>query len=1336
MLCDAPILALPEGPDDFVVYCDASNQGFRCVLMQRNKVIAYASRQLKIHEKNYTTYDLELGAVKALGTQLDLSTTYHPKTDGQSKRTIQTLEDMLRACAMDFGGNWDTHLPLVEFSYNNSYHSSIKCAPFEALYGRKCRTPIAWAEVGEGKLLGPEIVKETIDKIVQIKERLKVSITNPHNKTPYELLSRKVPNIRHLKPFGCQVTILNTSNHLGKFEGKANDGFLVGYAAHSKAYRVYNLSSKKVQETLNLRYLEDKPNVQGLGLEWYFDLDYLTNSLGYTCFITNPLTGPKVHDASAPMENNLDYAEELARLQKQEYEAHSAAAKYGFEVSNGTTEIETRRNLVLDAGDPTGSIVSTGRVPTGSVHAGSIPASSVPAGSVPASHVPASSIPAGGVLASSIDSAGFGDPAVSESVPAIFTTDHAATSPLPPGHSLGSREHSIRFPSPSDLGNHQPTAGIFSSSSYDDDFCADVTNFASNVAVDLVATKRVWKLVPLPAGKIAIRTKWILKNKRDARGIVVKNKARLVAQGHRQEEGIDYDEVFALVAKIEAIRLFLAFASYIGFMVYQMDVKNTFLYGEIEEEVYVTQPKGFEDPHNPKHIYRVVKALYGLHQAPRAWFMWMPSSLVPRIKTGVMSLVLMKREFEMSVMGELTFFLGLQVKQLPDGIFISRDKYVKDMLKKFDMESVRTTTTPYDVPKHKSKDEPDDAVNVHLYRSMIGSLMYLTASRPDIMFAVSACSRHQVTLMSSHLNAVKKIFKYLKGQPTLGLWYPRDSSFLLEAYSDSDYPGSHGDRKSTTGGCQFLGRRLISWHCKKQTVLATSSIEAEYVAAASCCGQASNTAGSTSVPAGRTVKQFWSTATMHNHEVGPSEIIDTIDGNEVVVTKSLIRTQLQLNDVNGLYEFTLHDVLDGMREIGYPTDGSLTFYKAKLSPEWRFLIHTIIHCMSPKSGGWNQFPSSIASTLICLSTGRTYNFSRLDSPLPLLCDCVITYTSIGIKSHGVDCLDLCLFKARVNIKFLNTLPSKWSKFVTNVKLVRDLHTTNVDQLHAYLGQHEYHANEVRLMNERTSDPLALISQHQLNRTPYQHHQLLYQQSQFKPQATSYQASPYATTYHNSQFVSSGPSSLTHSISYPVTDTSSLVNHNAYMASSSAPQIAYAPMVQQSSEYSPPETGLVVSVFQKGDDPIDAINHMMSFLTSVVASRYPTTNNQLRISSNPRQAGAPVKQRVITCYNCKGKGHMSKQCIKPWRKHDAEWFKDKVLLVQAQANGQVLQEEELEFLADLGTPESSNNQIVITNNAAYQADDLDAYDSDCDEINSAKIALMANLSHYGSDNLAE
>nr|GFA31344.1 hypothetical protein [Tanacetum cinerariifolium] len=723
-------------------------------------------------------------------------------------------------------------------------------------------------------LFGPTSIKKAVSTAYYVLNM--VSITNPHNKTPYEWLSGKVPNIQHLKPFGCQVTILNTSDHLGKFERKANDGFYVGYAAHSKAYRVYNLYSKKVKETLNLRYLEDKPNVQGLGQEWYFDLDYLTDSLGYTRFKTNPpagthdtnilvgtqvddsesecdeqvilvpsfpsniFSGHTVHDVSAPMENNLDYTEELARLQRQEYEAHYVIAKDGFKFSVDTAaplpqaDIELRRNLVPAAGDPTGSIVPSGGVPAGSVPASGVPAggvltgSSVPASGVPAGSIPASSVLAGGVLAGSIVSAEFGDPAASASVPAVFSTNPVATFLLPPGHSLGFCDHTARFSSPYDLGNHEPTAGIFSSSSYDVDFCADVTNLASNVAVDPVVTKRVdtihsqsqiigalqsplqtrstvqkskfgesafisyvhnqnrnyhqvWKLIPLLDGNITIGTKWILKNKRDARGIVVRNKARLVAQGHRQAEGIDYDEVFAPVARIEVIRLFLAFALYMGFMVYQMDVKSAFLYGEIKEEVYVTQPKGFEDPHNPRHVYRVVKALYGLHQAPRAWYARLSTFLLKHhYRRGTIDKtlflkkdcrhiilvqvyvddiifgstnkawcdefeVLMKGQFEMSAMGELTFFLGLQVKQLPDGIFISQDK------------------------------------------SMIGSLMYLTASRPDIIFAVSACSRHHVSPLTSHLNAVKKIFKYLKGQPNL--------------------------------------------------VVATSSTEAEYIAAASCCGQ-------------------------------------------------------------------------------------------------------------------------------------------------------------------------------------------------------------------------------------------------------------------------------------------------------------------------------------------------------------------------------------------------------------------------------------------------------------------------------------------------------------------
>ncbi|GJX45260.1 putative ribonuclease H-like domain-containing protein [Tanacetum coccineum] len=327
--------------------------------------------------------------------------------------------------------------------------------------------------------------------------------------------------------------------------------------------------------------------------------------------------------------------------------------------------------------------------------------------------------------------------------------------------------------------------------------------------------QQVWILVDLPIGKRAIGTKWVFRNKKDERGIVIRNKARLVAQGHRQEEGIDYEEVFAPVARIEAIRLFLAYASFMGFLVYQMDVKSAFLYGTIEEEVYVTQPPGFKDPDHPDKVYKVVKALYGLHQAPRAWYETLANYLLGngfkrgkidqtlfiKKQKGDILLVqvyvddiifgstnkelctgfekLMKEKFQMSSMGELTFFLGLQVQQKEDGIFISQDKYVAKILKKFNYTDVEVASNSVDLKSLRQDGDAND-VDVHLYRSMIG-----------------------------------------------------DSPFELVAYSDSDYAGATQDRKSTTGGCQFFGNRLISWHCKKQTVVATSTTKAEYVAPAS-----------------------------------------------------------------------------------------------------------------------------------------------------------------------------------------------------------------------------------------------------------------------------------------------------------------------------------------------------------------------------------------------------------------------------------------------------------------------------------------------------------------------
>nr|GEV48776.1 retrovirus-related Pol polyprotein from transposon TNT 1-94 [Tanacetum cinerariifolium] len=316
-------------------------------------------------------------------------------------------------------------------------------------------------------------------------------------------------------------------------------------------------------------------------------------------------------------------------------------------------------------------------------------------------------------------------------------------------------------------------------------------------------------------------------------------------------------------------------------------------------------------------------------------------------------------------------------------------------------------------------------------------------------------------------------------------------------------------------------------------------------------------------------------------------------------------------------------------------------------------------------------------------------YSELSTTEAIQVDCDVKATNIILQRLPPEVYAL------VNTKFLNTLPPEWSKFMTDVKLVRDLHTTNVDQLHAHLGQYEYYANEVRLMHEHTLDPLALVAHHQMNKSPYQPHQQSYNQHQFQPQVSTFQSSQYGTLYHSSQYASQAPSSTPLSITYPSNDFQSYVNHNVYNASSLIPQMEYAPAIHPQSEFSQPDTGLVVLVFQKVDDPIDAINHMMSFLTAVVTSQYPATNNQLKTSSNPRQ------QATIN----------NGRCTKPKKKRDEAWFEDKVLLVQALANGQVLHEEELEFLADPGIAETSStqsdnlaevhNQDNVTNNLIDQ-----------------------------------
>nr|GEY18644.1 putative ribonuclease H-like domain-containing protein [Tanacetum cinerariifolium] len=429
--------------------------------------------------------------------------------------------------------------------------------------------------------------------------------------------------------------------------------------------------------------------------------------------------------------------------------------------------------------------------------------------------------------------------------------------------------------------------------------------------------QKVWTLVDLLNGKRAIGTKWVFRNKKDERGIVVRNKARLVAQGYTQEEGIDYDEVFAHVPMIEAIRLFLAYALFIGFIVYQMDVKSAFLYGTIEEEVYVCQPPSCKDPHFPNKVYKVEKALYGLHQAPRAWYETLSTYLLEnRFRRGTIDKTLfvkkdrgnillvqvyvndiifgstkkslcdefeqmMHKRFQMSYMGELTFSLRLQVKQKNNEIFISQDKYVADILKKFDFTTVKIASTPREPNKALIKDAEAKDVDAHLYRSMIGSLMYLTASRPDIMI-------------------------------------------------------------STTRSCQFLGKRLISWQCKKQSIVANSTTKAEYVPAANCCGQAYTYYCQMKVNAAK--HKLITTGMVTVAEDVRLQAL--VDGKKVIVNEASIRCYLKLQDAEGT--------------ACLPNDA----------------IFEELARMGAKTTAWNEFSSTIASAIICLANNQKFNFFK------------------------------------------------------------------------------------------------------------------------------------------------------------------------------------------------------------------------------------------------------------------------------------------------------------------------------------------------------------------------
>ncbi|CAN1272233.1 Retrovirus-related Pol polyprotein from transposon TNT 1-94 [Linum perenne] len=593
------------------------------------------------------------------------------------------------------------------------------------------------------------------------------------NKTPYELLKQRSPNLSYFHPFGCKCFLLNTKDNLGKFDPRSSESIFLGYSNQSKAYRVFNKLSLKVEESIHVVF-DDKHYPSSVSDE---EPDsFLPSSL---------VTSEQVQNTSIPSSSSLPSPDILTSDNSSPHHTSSDPNKDLNPLV--PPHIQKRHPVSQLIGNPTERLVT-------------------------------------------------------RSKRTLFSSEHAMISLIEPKN--------------------------YKEALKDEHWIS-----AMQEELNQFQRSQVWELVPCPPQKTIIGTKWVFRNKTNDKGEVTRNKARLVAQGYNQEEGIDYDETFAPVARMEAIRLLCAFASQAKFRLYQMDVKSAFLNGLIKEEVFVAQPPGFLDSFFPDHVFRLKKALYGLKQAPRAWYDRLSTFLLSKgfirgqvdttlfIKTLNKDFIIvqiyvddiifrstseplcqefcseMTSSFEMSMMGELQFFLGLQIVQSKQGIFIHQSKYIGTLLEKFGFTNMKPASTPMATTTKLHSDSSGLEFDNSKFRGMIGSLLYLTSSRPDILYSVCLCARFQANPKQSHYSAVKRIFRYLKGSQSLGLWYPATSATHLIGYSDADFAGSLIERKSTSGGCQFLGHSLISWPSKKQTAIALSTAEAEYIAAGHSCTQ-------------------------------------------------------------------------------------------------------------------------------------------------------------------------------------------------------------------------------------------------------------------------------------------------------------------------------------------------------------------------------------------------------------------------------------------------------------------------------------------------------------------
>ncbi|GKB35503.1 putative ribonuclease H-like domain-containing protein [Tanacetum coccineum] len=510
----------------------------------------------------------------------------------------------------------------------------------------------------------------------------RVLVIKPHNKTPYELF--------------------------------------LGYSTNIKAFRVFNNRTRILEENLHVKFSEDTPNIAGSEPNWLFDIDALTNSMNYKLVVAG-------NQSNDPPFSSSSKDSPYARFKPSGEEEKMDDEDPGNEDIKVTSTTELRVNQEKDT-----NVYRTNNIKTVSP---TVNAAGIVDNAVAKNIVYGCSNDLNMPELEEIDRFSDAEDDISgadiNNLDTYFQVSPVYTTRIHKDHPIKQIIGDLNSaPQTRRMTRNLEEYGFLNTTLKQRRDHKDIQNCLKSFYNSSYKKFGPWWSYLMEKELLGLNG--VFRNKKHESGIVIKNKARLVAQGYIQEDGIDYDEFSTLVSKIEAIRLFLAYASFKDFMVYQRDVKSTFLYGKIEEEVYVCQPPSFEYPDFPKIVYKVEKALYGLHQAPRA-----------------------------CSIGELTFFLGLQVKQKEDGTFISEDKYVNEILNKFGFSDVKTARTPMETQKALLKDEDGEDVDEHLYRSMISSLMYLTSSRPDIMFA--------------------------------------DSPFHLVAYTDSDYAGVSLDRKSTTG---------------------------------------------------------------------------------------------------------------------------------------------------------------------------------------------------------------------------------------------------------------------------------------------------------------------------------------------------------------------------------------------------------------------------------------------------------------------------------------------------------------------------------------------------------